>query len=205
LIIDKGGQLTALVVDEILKTEEIAIKPLGSPLDLLPGLLGAAVLGNGEIVPVLDVGDLPIVSISDDSSSTASKDPARLPSVLIVDDSPSVRHTTMKIVKSAGWDAIAAKDGVEAIEMLESSDLPNIILTDVEMPRMDGYEFVSAIQNSEVLREIPIVFITSRVNEKHRRTAAELGITEYITKPFVGAELIKTMERLCMEPAGAVT
>ncbi len=205
LIIETVGQLTALVVDEILKTEEIAIKPLGSPLDLLPGLLGAAVLGNGKIVPVLDVGDLPIVSITDDPSSKGSKEPARMPSVLIVDDSPSVRHTTMKIVKSAGWDAIAAKDGVEAIEMLESGDLPNIILTDVEMPRMDGYEFVSAIQNSEMLREIPIVFITSRISEKHRRSAAELGITEYVTKPFAEAELIETMERLCMEPAGAVT
>ena len=98
---------------------------------------------------------------------------------------------------SAGWMAITAKDGIEAMEILQSgAELPSIILSDVEMPRMDGYGLVSTIRKTAGLSHIPLVFITSRAGEKHRQKAAELGIDEYLTKPFANAELIETVERL---------
>ena len=111
---------------------------------------------------------------------------------------------TSKVVTAAGWEVTTAKDGLEALEMLRQGTLPDVILTDVEMPRMDGYELVSAVQQDEDFRAIPIVFITSRASEKHRERAAELGITEYLTKPFVESELVGLVERLCLpQPAFA--
>ncbi|HMQ02332.1 MAG TPA: response regulator [Pyrinomonadaceae bacterium] len=196
LTVETGGLRFTLVVDEILRTEEVAIKKLGVPLDAIPGLLGAAILGSGEIVPVLDVAGLRAVGPQKGKSRSARQDARVRPRVLIVDDSPSVRHTTQRIVKAAGWEAAAAKDGVEAMEMLERGDRPTIILTDIEMPRMNGFELVAALRGSAELADIPVVFITSRVGEKHRKEALDLGVSDYVTKPFADGELIETMERL---------
>ncbi len=116
---------------------------------------------------------------------------------MIVDDSPSVRHLTSNIIKNAGWTTIVAKDGLEALEILQDeSDLPDIILTDVEMPRMDGYELLASIKRQENLREIPVVMITSRSGDKHRQKAFGLGVSEYLTKPFEDKKLIETITNL---------
>lgn len=204
LLIETGEDQFALMIDEITKTEEIAIKPLGKPLDSLSLVLGASVLGNGEIVPVLDVPQLYKAEPPTLSDTPAATQPERRTRVLVVDDSPSVRHMTSKVIKSAGWEALTAKDGMEALETLRGGDLPDVILTDVEMPRMDGYELVSNVLKDEVLGSIPMVFITSRASEKHRERAAELGITEYLTKPFVEAELVGLVERLCHQPEAVI-
>ena len=204
LLIETGDEKFALIIDDITKTEEIAIKPLGKPLDNLSLVVGASVLGNGEIVPVLDAGQLYRTEPLHPSEMADEPEPERITRVLVVDDSPSVRHMTSKVVKSAGWEAMTAKDGVEALETLRTGDLPDVILTDVEMPRMDGYELVSTVQKDEVLRVIPMVFITSRASDKHRERAAELGITEYLTKPFVEAELVGLVERLCHQPEAVI-
>lgn len=201
LLVETDGVRFALIVDEITKTEEIAIKPLGRPLDSLSLVLGASVLGNGEIVPVLDAAQLYKMEPAVLSEMQEAPEPERITRVLVVDDSPSVRHMTSKVIKSAGWEALTAKDGVEALEMLRSSDLPDVILTDVEMPRMDGYELVSTVQKDEILRGVPMVFITSRASDKHRERAAELGITEYLTKPFAEAELVGLVEKLSQPEA----
>lgn len=200
LLIENEGEFFALIVDEILRTEEIAVKPLGKPLDKTPGVLGAAVLGSGEIVPVLDVSYFPTAEVRDRAPSP-SPEPGDLPTlVLVVDDSPSVRHMTTKAVTAAGCRVITAKDGMEALEMLSGPELPDVILTDVEMPRMDGYELAAAVTTHEVLKHIPIVFITSRASEKHMERAAELGVSEYLTKPFMESELVSTIERLAAKP-----
>lgn len=106
-----------------------------------------------------------------------------------------MRHVTTKLVKNAGWKTIVAKDGLEALEILQSAtELPNVILTDVEMPRMNGYELLAALKQKESLREIPVIMITSRSTDKHRQKAVELGVSEYLTKPFedwVLTEMIK--------------
>lgn len=199
LIIQANDARYALIVDEVLRTEEIAVKPLAKPLENIAGLLGAAVLGNGEATPVLDVARLP--KLQPAAHATAAASPADEPSfVLVVDDSPSVRHITSKALSAAGWNVVTARDGVDALEILKRRNLPQVVLTDVEMPRLDGYGLAAAIRENERLRGIPVVFVTSRSGEKHREKAAELGVTEYLTKPFVESELIETVERLAAVP-----
>ena len=112
-------------------------------------------------------------------------------------DSPSVRHLTSNIIKNAGWTAIVAKDGLEALDVLQDlRELPDVILTDVEMPRMNGYELLASLKKQESLQSIPVVMITSRANQKHRQKAIDLGVSEYLTKPFDDAKLLETIKNL---------
>lgn len=197
LLVETADATYALIVEEVVKTEEVIIKDLGKPLDGTPGVLGAGVMANGETVPILD---LPILLRSKNRPVVPALSPQtdKL-SVLIVDDSPSVRHLTSKIIENAGWKAITAKDGLEALDLLRSDGLrPAVILTDVEMPRMDGYEFVNAVTNDELLKHLPLVFITSRSGEKHRLKAAELGVKNYLTKPVDERELVQLIKRLSL-------
>jgi chemosensory pili system protein ChpA (sensor histidine kinase/response regulator) len=213
LLIETSKNNYALVVDEILKPEEIVIKRLGSPLDSSAQLLGAAILGNGSIIPVLDLLYLlerktqsskpQIYSQSETQNALLEVQPtihnpqAAILNVLIVDDSPSVRHLTSKMIKNAGMNAITAKDGLEALDVLQNpAELPNVILTDVEMPRMDGYELLASLKKQESFREIPVIMITSRAGEKHRQRAFDLGVSDYLTKPFADAALIEKVKNL---------
>ena len=117
--------------------------------------------------------------------------------MLVVDDSVSVRRVVTNLVKSVGWEALAAKDGVEALEMLQSSiTLPDAILMDIEMPRMDGYELTATLKANHHLSRIPIVMLTSRAGEKHRRKALELGVSAYLVKPYSDDVLINTVRTL---------
>ena len=207
LLLDTLENPRALMVDEIIKTEEIVIKPLGGPLQNLPELLGATILGDGGIVPVLDVIYLLKQNGSNSKYQTSSQklDPQDRkpeikntnPLVLIVDDSPSVRQLTSNIIKNAGWTAIVAKDGLEALEMLQDmGKLPDIILTDVEMPRMNGYELLASLKRQENLQDVPVIMITSRATQKHRQKAFDLGVSDYLTKPFEDKKLIDIIESL---------
>ncbi len=199
LLIDTLEKPCALIVDQILKPEEIAIKPLGNPLKSVSELLGATILGDGSVVPVLDLMYLL-------NNKTLNTRKPHIPSqvevkvqtsVMIVDDSPSVRHLTSKVIKNADFIPVVAKDGLEALEILQNTrELPNVILTDVEMPQMDGYELLASLKRSEFLRDIPVVMITSRAGEKHRQKAFELGVSEYLSKPFEDAYLIDTIRKL---------
>jgi CheY-like chemotaxis protein len=102
------------------------------------------------------------------------------------------------MITSIGWQAVTAKDGLEAIEILESfiDDLPDVILTDIEMPRMDGYEFISALKNHVLFKHIPILVITSRTSDKHKQKAFQLGVSSYITKPFDQRTLIEKVNEV---------
>jgi chemosensory pili system protein ChpA (sensor histidine kinase/response regulator) len=118
-------------------------------------------------------------------------------SVMIVDDSPSVRRVMTNLIQSAGWTPVTVKDGLEALETLQvSRKLPDIILTDVEMPRMDGYELVASLKRQESFRDIPVVMITSRAGEKHRQKGFDLGVAEYVTKPYQDSVLLNTIQQL---------
>ena len=122
-------------------------------------------------------------------------------SVLIVDDSVSVRMIMTNFIKSSGWLPITAKDGVEALEMLQAvSQLPDIILLDVEMPRMDGYELLSRLKSNAVYRDSPVVMITSRSSEKHRMKALEMGAADYVIKPYQDDMLHNLIEHLLLLP-----
>ncbi len=199
-----------LIVDEIIKSEEIVIKPLGNPLHNLPALLGATVLGDGSVAPVLDLIHLlnreaqnpkPAIQTQEGNSTTEDQRPKTQDqkplNILIVDDSPSVRHLTSNIIKNAGWIAMVAKDGLEALDVLQDlRELPDVILSDVEMPRMNGYELLAALKQQENLRHIPVVMITSRANDKHRQKAVDLGVSEYLTKPFDDVKLLELIKNL---------
>ncbi|HEY8559280.1 MAG TPA: response regulator [Pyrinomonadaceae bacterium] len=223
LVLESSETPCVLTIDEIVRAEEIVIKPLAAPLRNYPNLLGATILGDGSVVPVLDLLYLlndhaqnpkpkpqnPALVESESPLSEMPNPPlttheSALRKVLIVDDSPSVRHLTSKLIKNAGWEFAVAKDGLEALEALqEMPQLPDIVLTDVEMPRMDGYELLASIRDHARLRELPVIMITSRASEKHRQRAFELGVSEYMTKPFDDAVLIETIGYLTKLPQPA--
>jgi len=213
LLVETAGNFYALIVDEILKPEEIVIKRFDLPLQNSAQFLGAATLGSGDVIPVLDLlylleqkvhsakpkaqSPAEIQSPSFEDQSEIRNPKSKILTVLVVDDSPSVRHLTSKVIKNASMKAIVAKDGLEALEILQNpAKLPNVILTDVEMPRMDGYELLASLKKQETLREIPVVMITSRAGEKHRKKAFDLGVSEYLTKPFEDAKLIGIIKKL---------
>jgi len=212
LLLETSDLPRALAVDEIVRAEEIVIKPFAAPLRNYPNLLGATILGDGTVVPVLDLIYLLKNQIRNQESGVGSQEmteneslpsemnPARKSkplTVMVVDDSPSVRHITSKLVKNAGWEVVVAKDGLEAFETLqESAAPPDVVLTDVEMPRMDGYELLASIRRHEDLCGLPVIMITSRASEKHQQKAVELGVSEYLTKPFDDAVLIDVITNL---------
>lgn len=213
LVLDTHGEQRVLVVEQVLRAEEIVIKPFGTPLHGFPYLLGASILGDGSVVPVLDVlyllkNHVPAPTIlggSDDEPVEApvlhpevptSAEPAAM-RVLIVDDSPSVRHIMSKLIRNAGWEAVLAKDGLEALDILhDGKEFPAVVLTDVEMPRMNGYDLLASIKNDEKLRDLPVIMITSRASDKHEKQAFELGVSSYLTKPFDDSFLIEEIRSL---------
>ncbi len=204
LLIETSENSYALAIEQVLKPEEIVIKPLDNPLRSVPEFLGASILGDGSVVPVLDL--IPLLQkraaqIRKQKPQPPQQHENRKPktefSVLIVDDSPSVRQINSKIVKNAGWQVLVAKDGLEALETLQAAaELPDVILTDVEMPRMDGYELLATLKRQERLRRIPVVMITSRGGDKHRRKAFDLGVSEYLTKPYEDNILLDKIKTL---------
>ncbi len=199
LLFETATQAYALVVDRIIKPQEIVIKPFGNPLKNVGNYLGATLLGDGSVIPVLD---LMFLFNKKASATTQIKPPEELReaalAVMIVDDSPSVRHVNSKLAKNNNWIPVIAKDGLEAFDILTNCvKLPDIILTDVEMPEMDGYELLTAIRQSEKLRRIPVVMLTSRANEKHRRKAFDLGVSEYVSKPYDDSKLVEIIRNLC--------
>jgi chemosensory pili system protein ChpA (sensor histidine kinase/response regulator) len=206
LLIETLEKPRAVAVEEILKTEEIVIKPLGNLLNN-PATVGAAILGDGSVVQVLDLIYLldqkvqspksKVQSSLTENESKIQNPKSKILNVLIVDDSPSVRHINSKLIKGAGMSAAVAKDGLEALEILQSSEnLPDVILTDVEMPRMDGYELLASLKKTESLRRLPVVMITSRAGDKHRQKAFELGVSDYLTKPYEDTKLIEIIHKL---------
>ena len=121
--------------------------------------------------------------------------------VMIVDDSVTVRKVTTRLLERHGFDVITAKDGVDAIEQLESVK-PDLMLLDIEMPRMDGFEVTNLVRHHEIHSELPIIMITSRTGEKHRERAFSLGVTNYMGKPFQEAELLENIEALLTDKQG---
>jgi len=207
LILDLGDFRAAFLVDELIESREIVVKPLGPLLRRVDGLAGATLLGDGSVVPILD----PYTLL--DRKARAGKPLARLAivpvrrEVLIVDDSLSVRRVLSNLVTHAGWAARTANDGLDAMDRLQQSQrLPDIILLDVEMPRMDGYELTALLQGSPTYQHIPIIMITSRAGAKHREKGLALGVSGYVVKPFEPEALLHRLERLTAEAeTGAVS
>jgi len=196
VLIRAGEHSTALVTDELVGSREIVVKSLGPQISGIRGIAGATILGDGRIVIILDMGSLVRSEWRAKATETAVLDQRdRRTFALVVDDSITVRRVTQRLLERNGMRVLTAKDGVDAISMLQEN-LPDIILLDIEMPRMDGYEVAAHVRNDPRLKDIPIVMITSRVSEKHRARAIELGVDDYLGKPYQESQLLDAIEPL---------
>lgn len=212
LIVSSGDQQIALAVEKILSGRDIVVKTLGNHLRQVDGLIGATLTGEGTVVPILDVAWMVGSDASDRMTSrptTAAPKKKRkndTNTVMIVDDSVSVRRVMSNLIRSAGWSLIEAKDGVDALEVLQSSARkPDLFLLDIEMPRMDGYELLSSLRSHDAYRNIPVVMVTSRAGEKHRQKALDLGATDYMIKPYQDEQLLSLAQSLMQEATETAT
>jgi chemosensory pili system protein ChpA (sensor histidine kinase/response regulator) len=200
VILVRAGEFSAaLLTDEMIASREIVVKTVGPQLASIRGISGATILGDGRIVLILDIAALvrtgaPVVELKK-AAPTPTDD---RPLALVVDDSITVRRVTERFLQRNGMRVATAKDGLDAISVI-SEQKPDIILLDIEMPRMDGYEFASHVRNDARVADIPIIMVTSRVGDKHRARAIELGVNDYLGKPYQDAELLEAIGRLLEE------
>lgn len=197
-----SGRYTAVVVDALIEGREVVVKNLGPYVPKTPGLIGAIILGNGGVTSVLDLPELLRsdampgqfgVSQSDQFISgfeETTDAPTHKRRILIVDDSLSARRATAQLMRDAGYDTKSAIDGMEAVALLDSFK-PDLILADMEMPRMNGLELTSHVRARSELHGVPIIMITSRSTDKHRQQAYAAGVSEYMTKPFSDEVLLE--------------
>ena len=202
ILVRAGEHSTAIVTDELIGSREIVVKTVGPQISGIRGISGATILGDGRICIILDVGAL----VRSDWRLRPAPDPRvasqadRRIFALVVDDSITVRRVTQRLLERNGMRVVTAKDGLEAVSVLQD-EIPDVILLDIEMPRMDGYEVASHVRNDARLKDVPIVMITSRVGEKHRARAIELGVNEYLGKPYQEGQLLQAIEPLVRRAA----
>ena len=202
LLLARSGDLrVAICVDNVIGSREIVVKPVGAQVSSIPGIFGATIMGDGRVIVILDVAPLArryAAQHRDDTfdESIASGEPARrVPLVMVVDDSITMRKVTGRVLERHGYEVLTAKDGVDAVEKL-ADRVPDVMLLDIEMPRMDGYELATHIRNDVRLRSIPIIMITSRTGEKHRQRAFEIGVDRYLGKPYQEADLMRNVDEI---------
>jgi chemosensory pili system protein ChpA (sensor histidine kinase/response regulator) len=201
MMLRNGSDRVALHVDEIVGNREVVIKNIGPQLSRMPGIAGATVLGSGEIVLILNPVALQLhVAQHPELAPRTAATPAPAPSaaggvaeaavprrahgtVMVVDDSLTVRKVTQRLLEREGYTVMLAKDGVDALEQMQDR-LPQLMLVDIEMPRMDGFDLTRNVRGDERTKEIPIIMITSRSADKHRNYALQLGVNAYFGKPF---------------------
>ena len=206
LILDAGAEQIALVVDHLLGGQEIVIKTLGSHLKKVHGLTGATLMGDGSVVLIINPLDL--VSEQEQkrvitrAPSLEGVEARKTKTVMVVDDSLSVRRVMTNLFKNNGWKPVVAKDGQEALEMLTRGEVPDAMTLDVEMPRMDGYELLATLRSQSQFKELPIVMLTSRAGDKHRNRAMDLGVSEYMVKPYQDDILLGVLRRLTQRAEG---
>ena len=209
LLVRSGQGTTAVHVDEMLGNQEVVVKNIGAQLARVSGIAGATVLGTGEIVLIINPVQLAQRNgvrrydpadderLAEERRVAASATPSRR-LVLVVDDSLTVRKFTTRLLTREGFDVMTARDGVDALKTL-SERPPDVILLDIEMPRMDGFEFAKTIKGDAKTAAIPIVMITSRTADKHRNRAAELGVDHFLGKPYQEDELLRSVRDLTAE------
>jgi chemosensory pili system protein ChpA (sensor histidine kinase/response regulator) len=195
VLIRAGEHSTALVTDELVGSREMVVKSVGPQLSAIRGIAGATILGDGRIVIILDMGALVRSEWRSRPQLDASATVDRRVFALVVDDSITVRRVTQRLLERHGMCVMTAKDGVDALSILQEHT-PDVILLDIEMPRMDGYEFATQVRADPRFADIPIVMITSRVGEKHRARAIEIGVNDYLGKPYQEHQLLDAIEPL---------
>jgi chemosensory pili system protein ChpA (sensor histidine kinase/response regulator) len=212
LLVRMGTRDIAVRVDAVVANQEVVVKSLGEHLADVRGIAGATIMGDGRVIPVLDIAELWL-----SHELHAAREPAapEVPpvevaaaprggpaSVMVVDDSLTVRKVSARSLSRAGFEVMAAKDGIEALEQL-AQHRPDLMLVDIEMPRMDGYDLIRELRSDSRYRDIPVIVVTSRAGEKHREKAFALGANDYLSKPYQEEELLARIHQL-LDRAGTV-
>ena len=196
VLIRAGDNSTALLMDSLEGSREIVVKTLGPHIASVPGVTGATILGDGRVIMILDPGTLvrahrPLQAVRPAPQPAASTQIT----ALVVDDSITMRRVTQRLLERRGAKVYTARDGLDAITVLQEHNV-DVILLDIEMPRMDGYQFATHVRNDAKLKGLPIVMITSRSGEKHRAKAIEIGVNDYLSKPYQESQLVAAIEAL---------
>ncbi|MCZ8218465.1 MAG: Hpt domain-containing protein [Acidovorax sp.] len=224
VIFRSAAQRVAMHVDEVLGNQEVVVKNLGPQLSRLPGLAGMSVLASGAVVLIYNPVALATVYGDQVRAANAGMPPApeaeggagagklvvspqlagpsQVPLVLVVDDSITVRRVTQRLLQREGYRVALAADGLQALERLQE-ERPTVVLSDIEMPRMDGFDLARNIRADGALRDLPIIMITSRIAEKHREHAMELGVNHYLGKPYSDEELLSLIQHYARIAAAA--
>jgi chemosensory pili system protein ChpA (sensor histidine kinase/response regulator) len=190
--------MLALMVDKIIGTADLVVKGLGQYVPKIPGILGVAILGDGSVTSVLDIPELLRARAAGGQYSQFARTDyrhAQLPTALVVDDSLSARHSLEQFMRDAGYTVRTARDGIEAFDMIKTHK-PDILLSDLEMPRMNGVELITHVRADQAIADIPIIMITSRAAAKHKQEAVDAGVDVYLTKPFSEDELLEHIHKL---------
>ncbi len=204
LLLIRAGELRAAVaVDEVLGNREIVVKPVGPQVSSVPGIFGATIMGDGRVVVILDVAPLVRRHLAHlaEAGDAAVDEPAPVveqrpvPVVMVVDDSVTMRKVTGRVLERHNFEVMTARDGVDALERMEER-VPDLMLLDIEMPRMDGYELATQMKADPRLRDVTIMMITSRTGEKHRQRAFEIGVERYLGKPYQEHDLLRHVHEL---------
>ncbi|MDE2497101.1 MAG: response regulator, partial [Xanthomonadaceae bacterium] len=207
LLMVRAGDLRAAIrIDTVIGSREIVVKPIGPQISNVPGMFGATILGDGSVMLILDLAPLvrhfdakqAAIAAAAGETETSPEVPvaaiARRESegprvVMVVDDSITMRKVTTRVLERERLEVVTAKDGVDALEKLQER-VPDVMLLDIEMPRMDGFELATHMKNDTRFRHVPIIMITSRTGEKHRQRAFEIGVDRYLGKPYSEADLL---------------
>jgi chemotaxis protein histidine kinase CheA/CheY-like chemotaxis protein len=193
-----GVSIQAFAVDRLLDVREVLIKEAGRYVRHLPGVAGLTILGDGAVAAFVDLAQLSRHALTGQGQTQAPRAlrPEQAgPSVLIVDDSLSVRNSLQQLILDAGFRAQTARDGLEAVEALRQFR-PDVVLTDLEMPNMNGLELTSHIRGREDLKGLPVIMVTSRSQEKHRHQAEQAGVSRYVTKPYNESMLLEAIRQV---------
>jgi chemosensory pili system protein ChpA (sensor histidine kinase/response regulator) len=190
LLLRSGEQRIALHVDGLLGNQEAMVKHTGPQLAQLPFVAGATVQGDGAVALILNPVQLAQRAVALPADEAAPEQAHTQPLVMVVDDSLTVRKVTTRLLTRAGYRVAIAKDGVDALEQLGAT-LPDVMLLDIEMPRMDGFELTQHLRRDARTQQLPIIMITSRAADKHRDHALQLGVNAYLGKPYQEDELLR--------------
>ncbi len=219
LVVRSAQQRVAIHVDEVLGNQEVVVKNLGPQLSRMPGLAGMTLLASGAVALIYNpvalatlYGDAARAATDAAFAAPAAAVPVPAapsgaplaPLVLVVDDSLTVRRVTQRLLAREGYRVVLAKDGLDALERL-AEELPQVVLSDIEMPRMDGFDLVRNLRGDARMAGLPVIMITSRIAAKHREYAAELGVDHYLGKPYAEDDLLSLVARYARAQVSSVT
>ena len=198
LLLTRSGDLhIAVTVDQIIGNREIVVKPIGPQVASIPGIFGATIMGDGSVMVILDIAPLvrrqaALLPEVEEQAPQSSAEQRAVPLVMVVDDSITMRKVSSRVLERNNFEVVTAKDGIDALERM-AEVVPDLMLLDIEMPRMDGYELATTMKADPRLANVPIIMITSRTGDKHRQRAMDIGVNRYLGKPYQENELMRNV------------